>query len=96
MLNLVKVVNSNKEYLAYLMIFNSQKLLLNFSKKENFEVADKFVGNALQMKNSYVRFQAVDFIGKYADFKENHISLLTIMATEDKNTRIIERLQMYL
>ncbi len=96
LLNLVKVVNSNKEYLAYLMIFNSQKLLLNFSKKENFEVADKFVGNALQMKNSYVRFQAVDFIDKYADFKENHISLLTIMATEDKNTRIIERLQMYL
>ena len=96
LLNLIKNANSNKEYLAYLMIFNSQKLLLNFSKKENFEIADKFVGNALQMKNSYVRFQAVDFIGKYADFKENHISLLTIMATEDKNTRIIERLQMYL
>ncbi len=93
LLNLIKTVNSNKEYLAYLMIFNSQKLQIDFSEKENFEIVNKFIGSALQMKNSYVRYQAVNFIGKNTTFKDNHIDILTIMATEDKNTRIIERLK---
>jgi len=93
LLNLIKTVNSNKEYLAYLMIFNSQNLQVDLSKKENFEVVNKFIESALQMKNSYVRFQAVDFIGKYIDFKDSHIDLLNVMATEDKNTHIIERLK---
>ncbi len=93
LLNLIKTVNSNKEYLTYLMIFNSQNLQVDFSKKENFELVNNLIGSALKMKNSYVRFQAVNFIGKNANFKDNHIDLLTIMATEDKNTRIIEKLK---
>jgi len=93
LLNLIKTADSNKEYLAYLMIFNSQKLQVDFSKKESFDIANKFIKSALQMKNSYVRFQAVDFIGKYINFKDNHIDLLKVMAIEDKNTHIIERLK---
>ena len=45
------------------------------------------------MKNSYVRFQAVDFVGKNIGFKSNYIDLLKVMAVEDKNTHIIERLK---
>jgi hypothetical protein len=45
------------------------------------------------MKNSYVRFQTVDFVGKNIEFKKNHIELLKVMAVEDKNTHIIERLK---
>ena len=93
LVELAKTANSNKEYLAYLMIFNSQKLQVDFSKKESFDIANKFIKSALQMKNSYVRFQAVDFIGKYINFKDNHIDLLKVMAIEDKNTHIIERLK---
>ncbi len=93
LLDLIKTTNSNKEYLAYLMIFNSQNLQVDLSKKENFELVNNLIGSALKMKNSYVRFQAVNFIGKNTGFKDNHIDLLTIMATEDKNTRIIERLK---
>ena len=93
LLNLIKTTNSNKEYLAYLMIFNSQKLQADFSKKENFDLVNTFIGSALLMKNSYVRYQAVDFVGKNINFKNNHIDLLNLMATEDKNTHIIERLK---
>ncbi|HBS11521.1 MAG TPA: hypothetical protein DEO36_03115, partial [Flavobacteriaceae bacterium] len=69
---------------------------VDFSKKDNFETINTFVGTAIEMKNSYVRFQAVDFIGKHLNFKENHLDLLKTMAVEDKNTRIIERLKGYL
>ncbi len=96
LLNLIKTAESNKEYLAYLMVFNSQKVQMNFSKKENFELANNLIGSALKMKNSYVRFQAVDFVGKHLEFKDNYINLLNTMATKDKNTHIIERLKTYL
>ena len=93
LLNLIKTVNSNKEYLACLMIFNSENVQVDFSETTHFDSVNKFIEKALQMKNSYVRFQAVDFIGKYILFKEKHLHLLQKMATEDKNTHIIERLK---
>jgi glutaminyl-tRNA synthetase len=96
LINLVKTANSNKDHLTYLMILNSEKLSVDVSDKANFEVINQFVGTALQMKNSYVRFQAVDFIGKYGMFKDVHIDVLNIMAVEDKNTHIIARLKEYL
>ncbi len=96
LLNLIQTSNSNKEYLAYLMILNSQNVAVDFSKKEDSEAVNKFIGTALEMKNSYVRYQAVNFIGKHLDFKDNHKDVLRIMAVEDKNTRIIERLKNYL
>ncbi len=96
LLHVVKTANSNKEYLTYLMAFNSQNVAMNFEVKENFELLNQFIGTALQMKNSYVRYQAVDFVGKHIDFKENHLVLLQTMAVEDKNTHIIERLKIIL
>ncbi len=96
LMNLIKSANSNKEYLAYLMMLNSENIKVDFADKANFELADKFIGTALGMKNSYVRFQAVDCVGKYPVFKENHIGLLKTMAVEDKNTHIIERLNGFL
>jgi len=93
LLNLVKTANSNKEFLTYLMIFNSEKVKVNFENQPNFDIVNTFVGAALKMKNSYVRYQAVDFVGKYPDFISNHLDLLQVMAKEDKNTRIIERLK---
>ncbi len=95
LLSLIQSGNSNKEYLAYLMILNSQKLVVDFSNTKYFEPIDKFIGHALQMNNSYVRFQAVDFVGKNLNFKGNHIELLKEMSTEDKNTHIIERLKQF-
>ena len=88
---LIKTASSNKEYLAYLLLFNS-KSSLKFDEND-FKNVNLFIGNALQMKNSYVRFQAVDFIGKNLTFKSNHDNLLKVMAVEDKNTHIIERLK---
>ncbi len=93
LLNLIKSANSNKDHLAYLMMLNSQNIKTNFSYKATFDLVDKFIGTALRLKNSYARFQAVDCVGKYPIFKENHIALLKILATEDKNTNIIERLK---
>jgi len=94
LLSLIKTVNSNKEYLAYLMIFNAEKVVLTLND-DDISSINKFIGDALLMKNSYVRFQAVDFVGKYIDFKDNHIDLLNVMAVEDKNTHIIERLKQF-
>jgi len=96
LMNLIKSANSNKEYLAYLMMLNSENIETNFSDKNNFELVNKLIETALGMKNSYVRFQAVDSIGKYQVFKEKHLDLLKIMAVEDKNTHIIERLKEFL
>ncbi len=94
LLDLTKTANSNKEYLAYLMIYNSENVLVHLDKDYS-ESVNVFVGNALQMKNSYVRFQAVDFIGKNLDFKDSHKEILKVMAVEDKNTHIIERLKQF-
>lgn len=92
LLNLVKTAISNKEYLAYLLLFNSDKITLVFDENDLKNV-NVFIGNALQMKNSYVRFQAVDFVGKNIAFKNNYTDLLKVMAVEDKNTHIIKRLK---
>jgi len=96
LLNLIKSVNSNKDYLAYLMMLNSENIKADFSDKATFELVNNFLGTALKMKNSYVRFQAVDCVGKYQIFKENHLNLLKTMAVEDKNTHVIERLKEFL
>jgi glutaminyl-tRNA synthetase len=92
----LKTANSNKDFLAYLMIFNSKQFKVDFNNPIYYDVVDNFVGTALKMKNSYVRYQAVDFIGKYPEFKEKHLDLLKTMLVEDKNTRIIARLKEYL
>ncbi len=94
--NLVKNANSNKEFLTYLMIFNSKNISVDFSDKENFAVGDVFITKALKMKNSYVRYRAVDFVIKHPEFKENHLSVLHTMATEDKNTKIVALLNDFL
>ena len=78
------------------MILNSENIKVDFSDTSNFELVDKFIGEGLKKKNSYVRFQAVDCVGKYLKFKDNHVDLLQVMATEDKNTHIVERLKTYL
>jgi glutaminyl-tRNA synthetase len=93
LLHMIKSANSNKEFLANLMMLNSQNIKTDFSNKTTFDIVDKFIGTALNMKNSYVRFQAVDCIVKYPKFKDNHLDLLKIMAIEDKNTHIIDRLK---
>jgi len=94
LLSLIKTANSNKEYLAYLMIFNAKNVALTLNDDATDSI-NKFIGDTLLMKNSYVRFQAVDFISKNLDFKDNHIDLLNVMAVEDKNTHIIERLKQF-
>ena len=89
--NLMKTVVSNKEYLTYLLLMNAKSpLKIDDNDSKSVTV---FLDSALQMKNSYVRFQAVDFVGKNTEFKNNHIELLKVMAVEDKNTHIIERLK---
>ena len=93
LLNGIKTANSNKDFLSYLMILNSENVQIDFSDKATFELIDAFVGEGLKKKNSYVRFQAVDCIGKYQSFKENHVDLLRVMAVEDKNTHIIDKLK---
>jgi len=93
LLNGIKTANSNKDFLSYLMILNSENVQIDFSDKATFELIDTFVGEGLKKKNSYVRFQAVDCIGKYQSFKENHVDLLRVMAVEDKNTHIIDKLK---
>jgi hypothetical protein len=74
-------------------MLNSENIKTDFSDKTTFDLFDNFVRTALKMKNSYVRFQAVDCIGKNQIFKENHLDLLKTMANEDKNTHVIERLK---
>ncbi len=92
LLGLVETANSNKEYLAYLLLLNSG----NFSFDTDTAIVKNvnvFIGNALQMKNSYVRFQAVDFVGKNPTYRKEYTDVLALMAREDKNTHIIERLK---
>jgi len=92
LLNLIKIANTNKEFLTYFMILNSKKVSFDVSNSENFTVLNEFVGKGLLMKNSYVRYRAVDFINNYPSFKDKHIKLLQIMAKEDLNTKIVELL----
>jgi len=92
LLNLMKTANSNKEYLAYLLLFNSETFSFKL-KEDDLENVNVFIGNALRMKNSYVRFQAVDFVGRNIEYRANHTDLLEVMAVEDKNMHIIERLK---
>jgi len=80
LIQLIKTANSNKEYLGYLLLLNTGNFLFE-SNENTVKNVNVFIGNALRMKNSYVRFQAVDF------------DLLAEMAREDKNTHIIERLK---
>ncbi len=96
LLNLLKSANSNKEYLAYLMMLNSENIKTDFDNQANFDITNQFIGTALTMKNSYVRFQAVDCVGKHQIFKDKHLDLLKVMAVEDKNTHILARLKEYL
>ena len=96
LLNFIKTAESNKDFLTYLMMLNSKNIKTDFTNKANFELVNKFIGTALTMKNSYVRFQAVDCVVKYPVFKDNHLDLLKVMAIEDKNTHIIERLKGFL
>ncbi len=91
LLSLIKTAESNKEYLTYLLVLNA-KSPLNFNDNDSKSI-NILINNALRMKNSYVRFQTVDFVGKNIEFKKNHIELLKVMAVEDKNTHIIERLK---
>jgi D-aminopeptidase len=92
----VNVAVSNKDFLTALMLLNSQNIKIDFSDKNNFDAVNQLIIKALEMKNSYVRFQAVDCVGKYLEFKENHIDILKIMLIEDKNTHVVERLKNYL
>ncbi len=85
----ISKANSNKEFLANLMLLNSMKITLNDSDKDKII---PFIEKGLQMKNSYVRFQATDAVGKY-NIKEHYLPLLTEMAKIDKNTHVIERLK---
>ena len=96
LISLIESANSNKEYLSYLMIFNSGNCNVDFTDKTNFSTANTFVGKALLLKNSYVRYRAVDFIRTYPVFKENYLDLLQTMAIEDKNTKIIALLKEFL
>ncbi|MCK0131908.1 glutamine--tRNA ligase/YqeY domain fusion protein [Flavobacteriaceae bacterium F08102] len=88
---LLATAQSNKEYLGYLMTLNSFQLSEGDIASHK-EVLNTLLGKALLMKNSYVRFQAVDFIGRNPSLKKAHETLLKKMAVEDKNTHILARL----
>jgi glutaminyl-tRNA synthetase len=87
---------SNKDYLTALMILNSENVKVNLDTKAHFELINGMLGKALKMNNSYVRFQAVDCIGKNLEFKENHLSILKTMQQVDKNTHVVDRLGTFL
>jgi len=90
LLSLLPNAMSNKEFLAYLFMLNSKNIVLDFTNSANFDLANTFLSKAILMKNSYVRYRAVDFINKYPVFQEKHINLLKTMVLEDKNTKIVE------
>lgn len=89
-------VKSNKEFLTALMVINSEKVSLNLEDSATFNLVKKLIGNGINMKNSYVRFQAVDAIGKNLIFKDLFLEQLQKMQQEDKNTHVVERLKTYL
>jgi len=90
LLSLLPNAMSNKEFLAYLFMLNSKNIALDFTNTTNFDLANTFLSKAILMKNSYVRYRAVDFINKYPVFQEKYIDLLKTMVVEDKNTKIVE------
>jgi glutaminyl-tRNA synthetase len=90
--SLIERVNSNKEFLASLMLLNSEKISISKDDKDKLIL---FIQKGLDMKNSYVRFQATDAIGKY-DLKKHYLKKLQKMAKSDKNTHVIERLKQIL
>ena len=92
-LALIPQANSNKEFLAYLFMLNSKNIALDFDNKTNFDSANAFLAKAIVMKNSYVRYRAVDFIKNYPIFQANYSELLNTMVKEDKNTKIVELLK---
>lgn len=96
LLNLVKIANTNKEFLTYFMILNSKKVVLDVSDTAVFKVLNEFLGKGLKMKNSYVRYRAVDFIRHYPEFKDKYIDLLQEMAKNDLNTKIVSILTNFL
>ena len=96
LMSFIGKAESNKDYLTALMILNSENVKVNLETKAHFELINALLGKALEMKNSYVRFQAVDCIGKNLSFKENYLDLLKTMEQEDKNTHIVERLGTFL
>jgi glutaminyl-tRNA synthetase len=89
LLALLPNATSNKEFLAYLFMLNSKKIPLDFDNTSNFDNANAFLSKAISMKNSYVRYRAVDFINKYTMFQDKYLDLLKTMAVEDKNTKIV-------
>ena len=94
--NLIKIANTNKEFLTYFMILNAKKISLDLSDKETYNLLNEFVGKGLLMKNSYVRYRAVDFVTKYPEFKNKHIDLLQEMVKTDLNTKIVGLLTEFL
>jgi glutaminyl-tRNA synthetase len=92
----IKKAKSNKEFLTALMVINSEKVSLNLEDSATFETVKKLLGEGISMKNSYVRFQAVDAIGRNLMFKDAFIEQLKQMQIEDKNTHVVERLKTYL
>jgi glutaminyl-tRNA synthetase len=90
--SLIEKANSNKEFLASLMLLNSEKITIS---KDDTDKLILFIQKGLDMKNSYVRFQATDAIGKY-DLKKHYLEKLQEMAKSDKNTHVIERLKQIL
>ena len=81
---------------AKLCLEQKQNQLLNLSNKDIFNLLNNFVGKGLQMKNSYVRYRATDFVRKYPTFKENHLDVLKVMLSNDPNTKIVEILNEFL
>ena len=66
------------------------------NRKKLYDLLDAFVTKGLQMKNSYVRYRAVDFIRKYPEFKAHHLPVLQQMQKDDPNTKIVEILTDFL
>ena len=85
----IETANSNKEFLAALMQLNSKNIPVN---ETEIKKIIPFVQKGLEMKNSYVRFQATDAVGNY-NLRDNFTEKLKEMATSDKNTHIVERLK---
>ncbi len=94
--NHIQNTQSNKEYLMAFMMLNSKKIPVDTQEKEFYDVLDAFVAKGLQMKNSYVRYRAVDFIRKYPEFKVQHLPVLQQMQKNDPNTKIVAILEAFL
>ncbi len=93
LISFIKKAESNKDFLTAFMMLNSENIDLDFKNGENFKTIDKLISKGLEMKNSYVRFQAVDCVVRNTQFIEKHLDILKIMAVEDRNTHIVERLK---